>query len=248
MARQLGAETTEYRRRDSFSGPGTKLPGKRYNKTKNAPGFIFQQSSRIAVVYQLLCSCTMANRLSYDWIAKKNLDGLPDILVCHVVNILDKHILLFYAGIFLHSNCLRVFLPFFSSQKKRNTLTILALDQILFCIASRIRVDLLSYESKLIDKQKQYNWRGEINLDGHWNWSRRWAKMKINYAWNEHFQSLSWQNAGPKNGTVPRTWNRRMQQWVTTDDNSKEEAEPVQIFLSPLVILPSFISRFALVW
>ena len=32
--------------------------------------------------------------------------------------------------------------------------------------SSRIRVDLLSYESKITDKRDQYDWRAETNLDG----------------------------------------------------------------------------------
>ena len=38
---------------------------------------------------------------------------------------------------------------------------------IFFLQSSRNRVDLLSYESKMIDKQEQYYRRGEKNLDGH---------------------------------------------------------------------------------
>ena len=36
-----------------------------------------------------------------------------------------------------------------------------------FLQSSRIRVDLLSYESKRTDKREQYDWRAEKNLDGY---------------------------------------------------------------------------------
>ena len=35
-----------------------------------------------------------------------------------------------------------------------------------FLRSGRIRVDLLSYESKTTDKREQYDWRTEKNLDG----------------------------------------------------------------------------------
>ena len=38
--------------------------------------------------------------------------------------------------------------------------------QICFLRSSRIRVDLLSYESKPTDKREQYDWRAEKNFDG----------------------------------------------------------------------------------
>ena len=38
---------------------------------------------------------------------------------------------------------------------------------IFFRRSSRIRVDLLSYESKTTDKQQQNDWRAKKNLDGH---------------------------------------------------------------------------------
>ena len=56
------------------------------------------------------------------------------------------------------------------------------LDQFFFLRSSRIRVGLLSYESKLTDKRGQYDWRAEKNLDGYVFLSSmfltRWEKGK----------------------------------------------------------------------
>ena len=62
--------------------------------TKSRPIF-FQASFRIALVYQSICCRTITNRLYYNWIDEKNLDGMhsPSQMIHFISRILDKKIL-----------------------------------------------------------------------------------------------------------------------------------------------------------
>ena len=89
----------------------------------------------ILPVYRTICCHTISNRLFYNWIVEKNLDGIN---MCIKYNTL---IVIIHCRQFkLYSTmCTR---PYF------------------FLQSSCIRVDLLSYESKLTDKREQHERSG----------------------------------------------------------------------------------------
>ena len=95
--------------------------------------------------------------------------------------------------------------------------------KVFFLPSSRIRVDLLSYQSKPADKRGQYNSRAEKNLDGFFYLSLLIAGYDYTYISSERTFTFPW--------LLPdKVWS------------------PIQIFLSPPVALLSFISQYALIW
>ena len=141
-----------------------------------------------------------------------------------------------------------------------------------FVRSSRIRVDLLSYESKTTDKRQQNDWRAKKNLDG-WLWTSVYLssflcthdKMKmvfISYLLPSQATPLvltvriatttsirpcsspwkKYSKAYGRDGSL-YVWH----EWVLFSPPLPPLVQPVKIFLSPPVVLPSFISRFALV-
>ena len=88
-----------------------------------------------------------------------------------------------------------------------------------FLRSSRNRVDLLSYESKPIDKPEQNDWMAEKNLDG-----------------LRHFKSIYYLNL-----LLLFPMQQPLLNWQLTIDS------PFIFFSPPVVLLSFFISRFALI-